>query len=57
MAAVAGWSFVEVLAARQAMAATAQQWCFAEVLAACQAMAAAAWWCFHAITDVNSIKV
>ena len=31
-AAVAGWSFAEVLAARQAMAATAQQWCFAEVL-------------------------
>ena len=47
----------ECSAARQAMAATAQQWCFAEVLAARQAMAAAAWWCFRAITDVNSIKV
>ena len=32
MAAVDGLSFAEVLAARQAMAATAQQWCFAEVL-------------------------
>ena len=47
----------ECSAARQAMAATAQQWCFAEVLAARQAMAAAAWWCFHTITDVHSVKV